>query len=100
MCSVKAPSTPTPAPPEYVHNPYLDGGQYGNNVDANRIGTSALTIGLNPASATPNMGIGPNPGRAAATGMTPTAGGSVVANGSVIPTGLTAIRPYTSTMKF
>lgn len=51
MCSVKSP-TPTNAAPQYVHNPYLDGGAYGNSVDANRVGTSALTIGLDPQSRT------------------------------------------------
>jgi hypothetical protein len=42
--------------PSYVHNPYLDGGAYGNTVDANRIGTSALTIGLTGGSGTPRDG--------------------------------------------
>jgi hypothetical protein len=47
MCSVGS-TAPTNAAPQYIHNPYLDGGAYGNSVDANRIGTSALTIGLDP----------------------------------------------------
>ena len=61
MClgSPKAP-TPTVQDPDYVHNPYLDGGAYGNQLDANRIGTDALTIGLGgKQSGTPtSLGIG------------------------------------------
>lgn len=57
MCSVGA-SAPTNAQPTYIHNPYLDGGAYGNSVDANRIGTSALTIGLDPAAAKGVVGTG------------------------------------------
>jgi hypothetical protein len=58
VCS-SSPSAPTVQQPDYVHNPYLDGGAYGNSVDANRIGTSALTIGLDPsAAAAVNAGVG------------------------------------------
>lgn len=83
MCSVKSP-TPTNAPPSYVHNPYLDGGAYGNSVDANRIGTSALTIGLDPkgtGAVGPGLTITPpvyNPGGSLNTPDTPgsSSGGS------------------------
>lgn len=57
MCSVGA-SAPTNSQPQYVHNPYLDGGAYGNSVDANRIGTSALTIGLDPQAAKGSAAVG------------------------------------------
>lgn len=57
MCSVGS-TAPTNAAPQYIHNPYLDGGAYGNSVDANRIGTSALTIGLDPQAARGSAAIG------------------------------------------
>lgn len=67
MCSVGA-TAPTNSQPQYVHNPYLDGGAYGNSVDANRIGTSALTIGLDPQAA---KGAGPTGGLTIAPTITP-----------------------------
>lgn len=63
MCfSANAPR-PVTTVPQYVHNPYLDGGAYGNTMDANRIGTSALTIGLNNPAPRSGLG-GPQPGGA------------------------------------
>lgn len=78
MCSVSAKS-PTNAPPQYIHNPYLDGGAYGNSVLANRIGTSSLTIGLDPTAGrgavNPGLTIPPpvtyNPGGSPNTPDTP-----------------------------
>lgn len=74
MCSVGS-TAPTNSQPQYVHNPYLDGGAYGNSVDANRIGTSALTIGLDPQSSRASAAIGtgatipPGPGATTAPAL-------------------------------
>ena len=56
MCSA-TPKDPTVIQPGYVHNPFLDGGPFGQSVDANRIGTSALTIGLDPQASAGVSGV-------------------------------------------
>jgi len=72
VCFSSTPKAPATTVPSYVHNPYLDGGAYGNTVDSNRVGTSALTIGLDPNSGN-RAGINdPNPRPLASTlGLAP-----------------------------
>lgn len=89
MCFSSTPKAPATTVPSYVHNPYLDGGAYGNTVDSNRVGTSALTIGLNPVMSLGNhVGISdPNqpqfqaPGPSATTPSTPNPGAAGGGNG-------------------
>lgn len=97
MCLVHSPSAPAdPPPPQYLHNPYLDGSSMGglaNNRGRNGLRTDLGTSGPSGMSTAP-VSAGPQPTPNSNTPSTPSGGLTLAAGtvpsmgqpGTVVPT--------------